>query len=656
MFRSNVFRVGLCFGCVVAVLSAALACAGEASRPLVEWKPGIERQFVPQYGVGQQAVAALSQDSAAPGLVLTFSPGKSAFPGMGLKPAGIKAWDLSAFGHIEARVTNLGDAAASLSLRVDNEGDWRAAPWNTESIKLQPHETGTIKVIFGHQFGHKPGYALKPAEIVGLVFFTDKCDAQRSFRVESLVAAGLPREKPPVDPATVRTKPRAGVLLGADAPIDPKTQVEAKGAGEVKWTGAALRVELPAAKGSQMVRIKPAQGFWDLCEATEVRIRLRNAGQTPFAPNVFLQGKGGVTPPVSVGMLGPGASREIVIPFAAAVPGKGVAVSRPGSFGNQPQTGTSFTSESTSAVALSVWHEGAGTLQIESIVAVAVPAELPTWLGRRPPATGDWEATFAEEFDGPAIDQRKWNIYGPNWWDRATHWSKDNLLLQNGQAVLHFEKKRGFHNDNSDPKVVPENLTRQKVSDYACGYLDTLGKWRQRYGYFEARVKLPRAAGLWPTFWMMPDRGPNVPHAQRSDTGDGGMELDIMEHLTRWGPHRYNIAVHFDGYGKQHKSVGSSCNYVPADKDGYITSGLLWLPGSVVFYGNGLELWRWDDPRAATVPAYFIIEFTTGGWDNDPVDDTQLPADYCIDYVRVWQRKDLASGDDGFAPASKTEK
>ena len=126
----------------------------------------------------------------------------------------------------------------------------------------------------------------------------------------------------------------------------------------------------------------------------------------------------------------------------------------------------------------------------------------------------------------------------------------------------------------------------------------------QRYGYFEARVKLPTAPGLWPTFWLMPDRGAAAgPQWKRQDTGNGGMEFDIMEHLTRWGPYRYNIALHWDGYGKEHKAVGSATNYVQADKDGFITSGLLWTPGSAVFYCNGRELWRWEDPRVSNVPS-----------------------------------------------------
>ena len=81
-----------------------------------------------------------------------------------------------------------------------------------------------------------------------------------------------------------------------------------------------------------------------------------------------------------------------------------------------------------------------------------------------------------------------------------------------------------------------------------------------------------------------------------------------------------------------------------ADKDGFITSGLLWTPGSTVFYCNGKELWRWEDPRVCSVPAHLIFEVTTDTWNpRIAVDDKQLPADYLVDYVRAWQRKDLVS-------------
>ncbi len=109
--------------------------------------------------------------------------------------------------------------------------------------------------------------------------------------------------------------------------------------------------------------------------------------------------------------------------------------------------------------------------------------------------------------------------------------------------------------------------------------------------------------------------------------------------------------MHWDGYGKNHKSHGSTAIYVQPDKDGFITCGLLWTPGSVIFYGNGQEALRWEDPRIANVPEMLMFTLPMGGWDNSPLDDAQLPSDFIIDYVRVWQRKDLASDADGKKPA-----
>lgn len=144
----------------------------------------------------------------------------------------------------------------------------------------------------------------------------------------------------------------------------------------------------------------------------------------------------------------------------------------------------------------------------------------------------------------------------------------------------------------------------------------------------------------------MPDRGadflaPGDPEWKRHQTENGGMEFDIMEHLTRWGPYRFNIACHWDGYGKNHRAIGTGNAYVRPDADGFITVGLLWLPGEMAIYGNGLMLAGWKDPRIASVPAYLILYMVSGGWDNDPLDPRRLPADFEIDYVRAWQRKDL---------------
>ena len=241
--------------------------------------------------------------------------------------------------------------------------------------------------------------------------------------------------------------------------------------------------------------------------------------------------------------------------------------------------------------------------------------------------------TFSDEFDGASVDTNKWSFYGENYWDKVTHFSQETTYVKDGMAHLKLMKRRGHHND--DPA--------RPQSDYATGFLESYGKFTQRYGYFEARMKLPTAPGLWPAFWMMPDRGGNGPQWQRSDTKNGGMEFDIMEHLTRWGVNRFNIATHWDGYGKEHKSNGSHAIYYSPDKDGFVTAGLLWTPGEAVFYCQGQEIGRWKNERIANVPEHIMFTLPAGGWDNDWLDDEKLPDVFLIDYVRVWQRQDLAT-------------
>ena len=73
------------------------------------------------------------------------------------------------------------------------------------------------------------------------------------------------------------------------------------------------------------------------------------------------------------------------------------------------------------------------------------------------------------------------------------------------------------------------------------------------------------------------------------------------------------------------------------------------------FYCNGREVARWEDPRMASVPAGMMFTLPTGGWDNNPLEDARLPDDFVIDYVRVWQRKDLASAADGPQPPAKPD-
>ena len=125
----------------------------------------------------------------------------------------------------------------------------------------------------------------------------------------------------------------------------------------------------------------------------------------------------------------------------------------------------------------------------------------------------------------------------------------------------------------------------------------------------------------------------------REDTRDGGMEFDILEYLARYGPYRYNVACHRDGYEKDHKSLGTERIYVQPDKEGFYTAGLLWEPGSATFYCQGKAVAHWKDPRVSSVPMYILFTAVSGGWGGNVLTGEGLPSDYVLDYVRAWQRE-----------------
>ena len=568
-----------------------------------------------------------SSDAAHPGIDVSITPGKAGYPGIIVAPpkSGNSSWDLSKFGHISAKVTNLSDKNMSVALRVDNSGGG-PEPWNTEVFYFKPNESKTLKVIFGYAYGNA-AYKLDSSKIVKVLLFSGKPKDPISWRLESLEAGGTTGETPPakpVDPNTIRVAPNAGGILLGKGGLEAKT-FKAEGNAAVKEiTAEGWKVRFD--KKGQFASLKPTQGRWDFRLGLQAVFTIKNTGTTAATPALRLESNDKKSERItSDAPVAPGAVVEVTVPFAAKSTWNSA----------EKDSGSQFSNHRVSAIVLSTDTDAQPVDFTVTGIKVSLPPtpKLPEWLGKRPPVDGDWKVTLDEEFDGATVNDKLWNIYGENYWDKTTHFSKENVFVKDGTATLRVTKKHGFQNDDPNHK---------RQTDYATGFLDSYGKWTQLYGYFEARTKLTSSPGVWPAFWIMPERGGSDPQWKRASTSDGGMEFDVMEHLSGWGIYRYNIAMHWDGYDKNHKSVGTSAVYVQPDKDGFITTGLLWTPGLAVFYANGQEVGRHENPRVSSVPSDIMFTLPMGGWDNLPMDDKQLPADFVVDYVRVWQRADLA--------------
>ncbi|MDF1812893.1 MAG: glycoside hydrolase family 16 protein [Verrucomicrobiales bacterium] len=590
---------------------------------LISGLAGNAEETLPLSKVEAAAPSVSISLAAGEPVAVTVSAASKGYPGAAVKPPGDEFFDLSAYSRVEAIVRNSGDVELPVTMRVDNPGHWKKQPYSVESIRLAPGDTKTIVVFFGRKFGFQKGYDLDPTRIPQILFFTEGSDKERRFSIESLVAAGQPGETPEDWQKSMTSIPENGILLGAGQAMESASQIRSVAGASGKLNDGKDRVAIHFTGAEQLVQLKPLAGRWNLRAATRVEVDVANTGTTPAKPATRIESRSGSTE-ISPVNIPPGESVTIVSSFATSTPIQ---------FKEGAKEESGFDSYRVESISIhSGNHAVEQNIEIREIRAVSPVVELPEWIGKRPPVSGDWELTFQEEFDGDSVDESKWNIYTQNYWDKRSHFSRENVIVGEGVVRLRFEHKTGRHND--DPAGAE--------TKWQTGFLDTYDKWSQRYGYFEARMKLPTAPGLWPAFWAMPDRGPaDGPKWKRSQTSRGGMEFDIVEHLTRWGPHRYNVAFHWDGYGKGHKHTGTSSIYVGHDRDGFITAGLLWLPGEAVYYCNGKVVARWESPRISEVPSILMFTHVSGGWDNDALDRSTLPDDFVIDYVRAWQRADL---------------
>ncbi len=600
-------------------------------KPMIDFgAPGALSQIAPNSAEGS-AFKIVNGDSGK-ALEVTCTAGTKGSPGVAIKPEG-GAWDLTGFGEVDADVTNLSAAPLAIFIRVNNPGNWQGGPWDQDRTSIPAGKSATVKAVFGYSWGNV-GYALDPSKVIQVLLFTGKLKADAVFRVTSLHAGGKPGEKPAN--FVVKNKPAGGILTDFGASFQ-SSQLESRSASTSLSPGAAVVTfqQAPSYKPSGVL-IKAAEGnVWDLTDYDQVEVTLSDPSREPVHVFCTVANSEYVLPgdePTGEATLAPGATKTVLVPFVAAKPWDG----------NDKTSGSHASAGGVLGVFVSSDASGVGkTVLVRKIAASVSPAPpIPDWVGQRPPVAGNWTKTLDDEFDGTTLDPKIWVVPQTptaSIWDSMSVNVSQNATVSGGMLHLTVEKPSPSPT-YSDPSL----NTRKYVSTVVTSY----GKWTQRYGYFEARMKLPSTLGTWPAFWLMPDRGPagGKFEWQREDTKNGGMEFDIMEYLARFGPYHYNIAMHYDGYGKLHKAVGTENVYFHPDKDGFVTSGVLIEPGCATFYCNGQMVGTWKSDRIGVTPEYILFTLPLGGWGtNGYVDDAHLPATFSIDYVRAWQRDDLAA-------------
>jgi beta-glucanase (GH16 family) len=238
--------------------------------------------------------------------------------------------------------------------------------------------------------------------------------------------------------------------------------------------------------------------------------------------------------------------------------------------------------------------------------------------------------TWSDEFDGAAgslPDPSRWRF------DVGGHgWGNNQLEYDTDRAV------NASHDGNGNLLIVAR---RETFGDnaYTSARINTKGRFSQREGKFEARIKLPRGRGIWPAFWLL---GDSIEQVDWPRCG----EIDVMEYL---GHDRRTIYGTLHGPGYSGGQAISGHYELPSgtfDEDFHVFT-VEWDPGLIRFFVDGQRYHtvtrrQVEDARNAWVfdaPFFVILNVAVGGdWPGAPDAGTQFPQTMTVDWVRVYER------------------
>lgn len=237
-----------------------------------------------------------------------------------------------------------------------------------------------------------------------------------------------------------------------------------------------------------------------------------------------------------------------------------------------------------------------------------------------------WNDEFDESSDGLPLTSKWWyETAEPGW--------------VNNELQTYIAGRKG---DIVTADVSDGTLKIRAIKDGNRIYsarINTTSNWT--YGYFEARLKLPKGKGTWPAFWMMPSVWSGWP--------DGG-EIDIMEHVG-CVPTEVSSSIHCKSYYHAINTQKTAARKVPGVMDEFHTYALEWTETYIKTYVDGEVLFYYnpdDYPQGRTAntwpfnkPFELKLNLAWGGdWGGMyGVDESALPATYEIDYVRVFQKQ-----------------
>jgi beta-glucanase (GH16 family) len=241
------------------------------------------------------------------------------------------------------------------------------------------------------------------------------------------------------------------------------------------------------------------------------------------------------------------------------------------------------------------------------------------------------QLVWNDEFDTDGFpDTNKWRYHQGYGYNNELHYytqqRAENIGISDGILTITARKE----------DVEIEGATREITS--ASIYSQYKGDWK--YGRIEVRAKMPEPMkGTWPAIWMMPTQ-------QVYGYWPNSGEIDIMEYVG-YMPERVHFTLH--SYNSNHTGSGGQSSYAqsPSLSTNFHIYAVEWFPDRIDWYFDNQKKFTVSNPETDWKDwpfdqyFYIILNLGYGGsWGGAMgVEKEKLPAEYQIDYVRIFQKE-----------------
>lgn len=279
------------------------------------------------------------------------------------------------------------------------------------------------------------------------------------------------------------------------------------------------------------------------------------------------------------------------------------------------QSGTTSTKAATTSAAATTTTTAAATTTSANAASSSTVAPV----GQ---SAGAWTLTFSDEFNGSSYDSTKWS---------AQIWYGD----KNADGTVNYDVSGGALRIWPALNRSGQFFDRTFVTD---------GKFAQKYGYFEARMKLPRGRGVWPAFWLFGHYDGQVPYRPEIDILEAypGEGLGYSWGTTDLRPIQYGVTFHTDsGSDASRVSDGPFKVDTPDLSAAYHVYGFKWeAGGQMTWYFDGVQKGTRTVPGFDNHALAIYLDLWFGSASGTPnTSETPMgPSNaFEVDYVRVWR-------------------